>query len=149
MADYHHSSPMSGHFSGEKVYKALSHHWWWQGMYGDVIVHCRTCPQCAIVNASSKINKPPLHPIPVEWVFQITGVDVMERMAITMLQYSRTFCQNVTTGFSSSGPEGHEISSPYSKWSGNLLWCARGSPVRLWHKLVILPNDRCMQITRK
>ena len=74
----HHSSPMSGHFSGEKLYKVLSRHWWWQGMYGDVIAHCRSCPQCAIVNASGKINKPPLHPIPVERVFQIIGVDIMD-----------------------------------------------------------------------
>ena len=74
----HHSSPMSGHFSGEKLYKVLSRHWWWQGMYGDVIAHCRSCPQYAIVNASGKINKPPLHPIPVERVFQIIGVDIMD-----------------------------------------------------------------------
>ena len=74
----HHSSPMSGHFSGEKLYKVLSCHWWWQGMYGDVITHCRSCPQCAIVNASGKVNKPPLHPIPVERVFQIIGVDIMD-----------------------------------------------------------------------
>ena len=47
-------------------------------MYGDILAHCRSCPQCAIVNALGKINKPPLHPIPVECVFQIMGVDVME-----------------------------------------------------------------------
>ena len=74
----HHSSPMSGHFSGEKLYKVLSCHWWWQGMYGDVIAHCRSCPQYAIINASGKINKPPLHPIPVERIFQIIGVDIMD-----------------------------------------------------------------------
>ena len=74
----HHSSPMAGHFSGERLYKVLSRHWWWQGMYGDILAHCRSCPQCAIVNASGKINKPPLHPIPVERVFQIMGVDIMD-----------------------------------------------------------------------
>ena len=74
----HHSSPMSGHFSGEKLYTVLSRHWWWQGMYEDVIAHCRSCPQCAIVNASGKINKPSLHSISVERVFKTMGVDVMD-----------------------------------------------------------------------
>ena len=47
-------------------------------MYSDVVHHCSSCPQCAIVNASGRLNKPPLHPIPVERVFQIVGVDVMD-----------------------------------------------------------------------
>ena len=37
-----------------------------------------SCPQCAIVNSSSRVNKPLLHPIPVQCVFQIFGVDVMD-----------------------------------------------------------------------
>ena len=73
-----HSGPMAGHSSGERLYKTLSRHWWWQNMYSDVVRHCSSCPQCAIVNASGKLNKPPLHPIPVERVFQIVGVDIMD-----------------------------------------------------------------------
>ena len=73
-----HSGPMGGHFSGERSYKALVHHWWWQGMYSAVMTHCSSCPQCAIVNSSGRINKPPLHPIPVQRVFQIVGVDIMD-----------------------------------------------------------------------
>ena len=73
-----HSGPMSGHFSGQKLYNALVTHWWWQGMYNDVTAYCRSCPQCAIVNAAGRVNKPPLHPIPVERPFQIIGVDIMD-----------------------------------------------------------------------
>ena len=47
-------------------------------MYGDVVSHCASCPQCAIVNSSGRVNRPPLHPIPVQRVFQIVGVDVMD-----------------------------------------------------------------------
>ena len=47
-------------------------------MYSEVIKHCSSCPQCAIVNSSGRINKPPLHPIPVARVFQIVGVDIMD-----------------------------------------------------------------------
>ena len=34
--------------------------------------------QCAIVNSSGRVNRPPLHPIPVQRVFQIIGVDIMD-----------------------------------------------------------------------
>ena len=73
-----HSGPMAGHFSGERLYKALSRHWWWQNMYSDVVSHCTSCPQCAIVNSSGRINRPPQHPIPVQRIFQIVGVNVMD-----------------------------------------------------------------------
>ena len=45
MEEYH-SGPLSGHFSGDKLYKMLVNHWWWQGMYSDVLKHGFTCPQC-------------------------------------------------------------------------------------------------------
>jgi len=79
MEEYH-SSPMAGHFSGTKLNKSLANTWWWQVMYTDVIKHCSqaSCPQCAIVNSSDKVNKPPLHPIPVCHPFQIVGADIMD-----------------------------------------------------------------------
>ena len=47
-------------------------------MYSDVISHCAACPQCAIVNSSGRVNRPPLCPIPVSRPFQILGVDIMD-----------------------------------------------------------------------
>ena len=38
----------------------------------------RNCPQCAIMQGTSKKVVPPLNPIPIEHVFQIVGVDIME-----------------------------------------------------------------------
>ena len=73
-----HGGQMAGHFSGEKLYKLLRRHWWWPRIYTDVVEHCRSCPECAIVNSSGQVNVPPLHPIPVQQVFQIVGVDVMD-----------------------------------------------------------------------
>ena len=73
-----HSGLKAGHFAGDRLYKALSRHWWWPNMYCDVSNHWSSCPQCAIVNSSGRVNRPPLHPIPVECVFQIVGVDVMD-----------------------------------------------------------------------
>ena len=73
-----HSGPMAGHFSGVKLYKALLRHWWWPGMYTDIVKHCNSCPQCAIVNGTGRVNRPPLHPIPVQRPFQILEVDIMD-----------------------------------------------------------------------
>ena len=73
-----HSGPMAGHFSGVRLYKSLSRHWWWPNMFADCRNHCTACPQCAIVSGSGRVNKPPLHPIPVQRAFQIVGLDVMD-----------------------------------------------------------------------
>ena len=42
-------------------------------MYSDVMSHCVSCPQCA-----GRVNRPPLHPIPVSRPFEIIGVDIMD-----------------------------------------------------------------------
>ena len=44
-------------------------------MYSDVMSHCVSSPQCAIVNAA---GRPLLHPIPVSQPFEIIGVDIMD-----------------------------------------------------------------------
>ena len=72
------SGSTAGHFAGEILYRMLSHHWWWAGMYCGTVKHCSSCPQCAIVNSSGHVNRPPLCPIPVQRAFQIVGVDIME-----------------------------------------------------------------------
>ena len=73
-----HSGPMGGHFSGNRLFNALSRHWWWEGMYSDVTHYAKNCPECAIVSGGGRVNRPPLHPNPVQRPFQIVGVDVME-----------------------------------------------------------------------
>lgn len=74
----YHGSLLSGHFSGPKLLKAMSRHWWWQGMHRDVTDLCTACPECVAVNASGRVHQPLLQPIPVQRPFQILGVDVME-----------------------------------------------------------------------
>ena len=78
LVEGYHGSTMSGHFSGPKLVKALSRHWWWQGMHRDVSEHCNSCPECTVVNASGRVHQPLLQLIPVQRAFQIVGVDVME-----------------------------------------------------------------------
>ena len=74
----YHSGPMSGHFSGPRLYSTLVRRWWWRGMYTDTISYCKKCPQCIIVGGTGRINRPPLHPIPVQRAFQIMGIDIMD-----------------------------------------------------------------------
>ena len=68
-----HSGPMAGHFSGARVHDTLSRRWWWEGMYTDCLKHCKNCPQCAVVSGTGRVQRPPLHPIPVQRAFQILG----------------------------------------------------------------------------
>ena len=71
-----HSGVMAGHFAVCRMYGSLCRSWWWEGMYTDVYQYCHNCRQGAI--RGNRKLKPPLHPIPVQRVFQIMGVDVLE-----------------------------------------------------------------------
>lgn len=73
-----HGGLMAGHFSGKRLYKVLSRTWWWDGMYADAFTYCKNCPACVTVTGGGNVVKPPLHPIPVQYPFQILGVDVMQ-----------------------------------------------------------------------
>ena len=73
-----HGGTYSGHFSARKVYNALLRHWWWSGMYADVLAFCKRCPYCAIVTGAGRQRRPPLRPIPVTRPFQKIGVDIMD-----------------------------------------------------------------------
>ena len=63
-----HRGPMAGYFSGHRLFNTLSRHWW----------YVKSCPECAIVSGGGRVQRPPLHPIPVSRPFQIIGVDVMD-----------------------------------------------------------------------
>ena len=78
LLDGNHGGALSGHFSGPKLLKTVSRHWWWPGMHSDMMNHCKSCLQCTVVNASGRVHKPSLKPIPVQRAFQIMGVDIME-----------------------------------------------------------------------
>ena len=77
LSEYH-AGEMAGHFSGPRLYRTLERRWYWQGMYVDAVRHAKNCPQCTVVGSTARVQKPPLHPIPVNRIFQIVGVDIME-----------------------------------------------------------------------
>ena len=78
LMEEHHKGPMGSHFSGNKLFKTMSHHWWWPGMHKDLVQFARNCPECVIVSGGGHLCKPPLHPIEVQRPFQIVGVDIMD-----------------------------------------------------------------------
>ena len=65
------------------MFRTLSRHWWWDGMYGDVVQQVKCCTECAIVCGGGKVGLPPLYPIPVQRPFQILAVDIMDLPATT------------------------------------------------------------------
>jgi len=74
----HHAGILAGHFSGPRLFKAISRRWWWKHMYRDLMEFAKSCPQCTIAERSEQKQIPPLKPIPVNRPFQIVRVDVME-----------------------------------------------------------------------
>jgi len=90
MEEYH-SSPMAGHFSAPKLHKSMTNSWWWQGMYSDAVKHCSSCPQCAIVNPSGEVNKPPLHPILVSRLFETIRQFVLQSCWLNKLYHFLEF----------------------------------------------------------
>ena len=42
-----HGGPFGGHFAAKGLYRTLSQHFWWDGMFGDVVKWCRSCLTCA------------------------------------------------------------------------------------------------------
>ena len=69
---------MGAHFSGNRVFQAMSRQWWWGGMHADLVQLAKNCPECTIVSGGGRVVKPPLHPIEVQRPFQIIGVDIMD-----------------------------------------------------------------------
>ena len=69
-----HSNRMGGHISGRRMYGALIGRWWWDGMYADSLRYAHNCPVCANVSGGGRIERPSLHPIPVQRPIQIVGV---------------------------------------------------------------------------
>jgi len=78
MLQENHGGVMAGHFSGAKLFNALSHHWWWPTLYQDAVDFCKNCAECTVVSGRGRKCVPSLHPIPVQRPFQILGVDIME-----------------------------------------------------------------------
>lgn len=73
-----HRGPLGGHFSGHRLFNTLARHWWWPGMYLDVRGYVSGCPECTIVSGGGRVQRPPLHPIPVSRPFQLIGLDIMD-----------------------------------------------------------------------
>ena len=74
-----HGGPLGGHFSGDRLFRTLSRHWWWERMYAACSIFVKNCPECLITTGGGRNVKPPLHPIPpVKRPFEIVGVDIME-----------------------------------------------------------------------
>ena len=73
-----HRGVFSGHSAGLKLYKALSQRWWWAGMYNNILLYCKSCPECAMVAGAGRQHRPPLKPIPIQRPFQKIGVNIMD-----------------------------------------------------------------------
>lgn len=72
-----HNDPMSGgHFSFERTYNKLKHHFWWPHMRSTIRNHIKSCGPCLRFNVSRQKKFGRLHTIPPpDGPFQIIGID--------------------------------------------------------------------------
>ncbi|CAF3963140.1 unnamed protein product, partial [Rotaria sordida] len=72
-----HNDPMSGgHFSLERTYNKLKHHYWWPDMKNTIRNHIKSCSLCQSFNVSRQRKFGRLHTIsPPDGPFQIIGID--------------------------------------------------------------------------
>ena len=61
MLEENHGGHMAGNFSGNRLYKTLARHRWWEGMYADSLSYSKNWPECTIVSREGRVPKPPLH----------------------------------------------------------------------------------------
>lgn len=103
-----------------------------------------TIPQCAIVNTSGRVSRPILHPIPVQRVFQILGIDVMD-LPKTCSKWEQTCGPGVFQDFPSKYllvfpiPDQNAIGIANRKWCHCLgcqkPYCQRGGQTRCLYLL--------------
>ena len=100
-----HGGRFAGHFLPKAVYSMLAKRYWWDGMYKDVHLHCRSCLPCATYQGSGKRVRPPLMPIEVGGPFHRVGVDIMElpqtvngnRYVISFVDYLTKWVESFAT----------------------------------------------------
>lgn len=61
MLEENHGGHMAGNFSGNRLYKTLARHRWWEGMYADSLSYSKNWPEWTIVSREGRVPKPPLH----------------------------------------------------------------------------------------
>lgn len=57
LIDETHRGLFGGHFSGDRVYHTLTRHWWWEGMYGDLLKTTWSCPECVIATGVGRVRR--------------------------------------------------------------------------------------------
>ena len=125
-----HSGPLSGHFSGTRLYNVLAQVWWWEGMYKDAVNHSKSCPDCAIVVGGGRPGRPLLQPIPVQRVFQIVGVDVMDLPKTERGSKHVLVFQDFLSKWPMVFPIPDENCEAASGRVGTILWSTRSPPIR-------------------
>ena len=92
-----HSGKFGGHFAEHSTYTTLSKAYWWNGMYADIVAHCKGCLTCAARSGGGRRPATPLQSIPVSGAFDLMAVDVMQLpTTLNGNQYVAVFSEYLT-----------------------------------------------------
>lgn len=73
-----HDPPMGGHLGNRKTRLRVLKHFYWPGIFKDVAVLCRACPECQKSIAKGRVSKAPLVPVPpIDIPFKRIALDIV------------------------------------------------------------------------
>ena len=126
-----HSGSLAGHFTAKGVYEKLARRYWWEGIYADVVKHCRACLTCASYRGGGRRSKPPLKPIDVGGPFERVGVDILEMPPTEKENRYIVVFMDYLTKWVEAFPTADQTSETIARLLVERVICQHGAPKEL------------------
>ena len=83
----YHDSLAGSHNGPDRTFRAIRQKYYWDGMYLEIYNYVKSCNACQLSKKTSKPNKPPLVPLPIEEPFSRVHMDILTGFAETKEGY--------------------------------------------------------------
>lgn len=120
------------HCETKKTYKELKEKVWWNGMYGDCDLYCKSCELCARRNSPTGKQKGIIKMMDVKRKFELIGIDLMTPGPKSIRGYEHVL---VVTDYATKWSEAIPVRDKRSQTIADALWdhwvCKFGFPERI------------------
>ena len=87
LKSYHDSLAGGCHLGVQRTYTAIKQTYFWPGMYQNVYDYITSCDVCQRVKRDTTARNAPLHPLPIEGLFQRWHMDILAGLSKTKEGY--------------------------------------------------------------
>ena len=104
-----HDVPLGGHLGNRKTSRRILQNFFRPGIFKDVALHCRSCPQCKRSVAKGRVRKANLIPVPhITEPFQRIAIDIVgplnrtkrgNRYILTVIDYGTKFPEAIPLNY--------------------------------------------------